>query len=90
MNKQNLKPKMKNKQTVCGAWTQDTLQQLGHSCQPCMLTSYYTKPTETKMNQMIGYRSCSAVEVKKQKKQTVEGNKREITKGWVCGESVES
>lgn len=55
-----------------------------------MLTSYYTKPTETKMNQMIGYRSCSAVEVKKQKKQTVEGNKREITKGWVYGESVES
>ena len=71
MKKQNLKPETKQKQTVRSPWAQDTRQQLGHSCQPCMLASWYNKvkrnggKNEPKGFFVISFTPCSAVEVEK-------------------------
>lgn len=45
-------------QTVCSARVQDTRQQLGHLCQPCMFKSFNAKKRESvgkNHNQMIAY-----------------------------------
>lgn len=71
---------------MCSAWAQDTRQQLGHLCQLCMLTCFYTKTTE-----IVGkpqpndsfFTPCSAVQVTKINGWRGE-KKGEIIKGQGC------